>query len=169
MFSFFLVLFIHWSPVTYWASTDLRSSSFSVIYLLAISYCSWDFQGKNTEVVCHCLPQWTTFFQNILQNFPCMQCLSQCLLPWSRPLPTHTSTGDSWTLTEKFVSVSFGVTAPFPWVLVHRRFCLCPPRVCFPSPVLSSTIKSHCLPKSNFLGVLSPFARSPCWEVCCGS
>ena len=23
---------------------------------------------------------------------------------------------------------------PF-WVLVHSRFCVCPPRVCFPSPV----------------------------------
>ena len=32
-------------------------------------------------------------------------------------------------------SVSCGVTTPFSWVLVHTRFCLCPPRVCFPSPV----------------------------------
>ena len=30
--SFFLELFLHSSPVAYWASTDLRSSSFSVIY-----------------------------------------------------------------------------------------------------------------------------------------
>ena len=29
-------------------------------------------------------------------------------------------------------SVSCGVTAPFPWILVHTRFCLCPPTVCFP-------------------------------------
>ena len=36
--------------------------------------------------------------------------------------------------TGKSGSVSCGVTAPFSWVLVHR-FCLCPPRVCFPSPV----------------------------------
>ena len=28
------------------------------------SYCSWDSQGKNTEVVCHSLLQWTTFCQN---------------------------------------------------------------------------------------------------------
>ena len=27
------------------------------------SYCSWGFQGKNTEVVCHSLLQWTTFCQ----------------------------------------------------------------------------------------------------------
>ena len=29
--SFFLELFLHWSPVTYWAPTDLGSSSFSVL------------------------------------------------------------------------------------------------------------------------------------------
>ena len=29
-------------------------------------------------------------------------------------------------------SVSCGVTAHFSWVLVHTRFCLCPPRVYFP-------------------------------------
>ena len=30
------------------------------------------------------------------------------------------------------VWVSCGVTAPFSWVLVCRRFCLYPPRICFP-------------------------------------
>ena len=29
--SFFLELFLHWSPIAYWAPTDLRSSSFSVL------------------------------------------------------------------------------------------------------------------------------------------
>ena len=28
------------------------------------SYCSWGSRGKNTEVVCHSLLQWTTFCQN---------------------------------------------------------------------------------------------------------
>ena len=32
-------------------------------YLFAFSYCSWGSQGKNTEVVCHSLLQWTTFCQ----------------------------------------------------------------------------------------------------------
>ena len=31
IFSFFLELFLHWSPVVYWAPTDLGSSSFSVL------------------------------------------------------------------------------------------------------------------------------------------
>ena len=31
IFSFFLELFLHWSPVAYWAPTDLGSSSFSIL------------------------------------------------------------------------------------------------------------------------------------------
>ena len=61
--SFFLELLLHSSPVAYWAPTNLRSSSFSIL-----SFCPFilfmGFQGKNTEVVCHSLLQWTTFCQN---------------------------------------------------------------------------------------------------------
>ena len=32
-------------------------------------------------------------------------------------------------------SVSCGDTAAFSWLPVHTKFCLCPPRVCLPSPV----------------------------------
>ena len=60
--SFFLQLFLHWSPVAYWAPTDMGGSSL-MSYLFAFSYCSWGSQGKNTEVVCHSLLQWTTFCQ----------------------------------------------------------------------------------------------------------
>ena len=55
--------------------------------------------------------------------------------PASRPPPTHASAGDSWTFTGMSGSVSSGVTAPFYWVLMCTRFCSCPPRVYFPSPV----------------------------------
>ena len=34
-----------------------------VSYHFAFSHCSWRSQGKNTEVVCHSLLQWTTFCQ----------------------------------------------------------------------------------------------------------
>ena len=44
-----------------------------------------------------------------------------------------------------------------------------PSKSLFPQSCVSSAIKSHCLPKSNSLGVLSPFARSPGWEICCES
>ena len=57
-----LELFLHWSPVAYWAPTDPGSSP-SVSYHFAFSYCSWGSQGKNTEVVCHSLLQWTSFCQ----------------------------------------------------------------------------------------------------------
>ena len=55
--------------------------------------------------------------------------------PTLQQATTHTSTGDSRTLTGKSRSVSCEVTAPFSWVLVYARFCLCPSRVCFPSPM----------------------------------
>ena len=60
--SFFLELFLHWSPVAYWAPTDL-GISLSVSYHFAFSYCSWGSQGKNTEVVFHSLLQWTILCQ----------------------------------------------------------------------------------------------------------
>ena len=61
--SFFLELFLHSSPV---ASEHLLSWGvhLSVSYVFAFSYCSWDSQEKNTEVVCPSLLQWTTFCQN---------------------------------------------------------------------------------------------------------
>ena len=59
--SFFLELFLYWSPIAYWAPTDLGSCSFSVLF--TFSYCSWGSQGKNIEVVCLSLLQWTTFCQ----------------------------------------------------------------------------------------------------------
>ena len=46
--SFFLELFLHWSPVAYWAPTDLGSSSLSVLSF-SFSYCSWDSQGKKVK------------------------------------------------------------------------------------------------------------------------
>ena len=67
---------------------------------------------------------------DLLQKVPCTHCYTQCLQPCSRPPLTHASAGDSWTLMGKSGSVSCGVTAPFSWVLVHTRLCLCPPRVC---------------------------------------
>ena len=59
-------------------------------------------------------------------------------LPHSVPPTLHQSTADrasardSWTLMGKSGSVLCGVTAPFSWVLVYTKFCLCPLRVCFP-------------------------------------
>ena len=69
------------------------------------------------------------------------------------------SAGDSWTLPGKSGSVSFGVTAPFSCVLVHTRFCLCPPRVYFPVP---------CKFWRLYAGVNGDFQEGWCHShVCC--
>ena len=78
---------------------------------------------------------------------------TECPRPCSRPLPTHACARDSWALTGKSGSVSFGVTAPFSWVLVHTRFCFCSKSL-FLQFCVSSVFKSHSPPKSNALGVL---------------
>ena len=106
--------------------------------------------------------------ENLLQKELWPHCCVQCPWPCSRPLPTHASAGDSWTLTGKSGSVSCENTALFSWILVSTSFCLCPPSL-FPQSCGSSIIKSHWPQKSNSLGVLSPFTRSPGWEICCES
>ena len=108
------------------------------------------------------------FFVHSLRASSCTQgWCSQ--YPWlcDRPLLTHISSRDSWTFTGKSGSLSYGVTASFSCVLVCIRFCLCPPSM-FPQSCGSSMIQSHCPSKSNSLGVLSLFARSPGWGICCG-
>ena len=72
---------------------------------------------------------------DLLQKVPCMHCYTLCPQSCSRPPLTHVSAGDSWTLMGKSGSVFCGVTASFSWLLVCTRFCLCPPRVYFSSPV----------------------------------
>ena len=69
---------------------------------------------------------------DLLQKVPSTHCCTQCPQPCSRPLPTHISARDSWTLIGKSGSASCVVTAPFSWVPVHTGFCLCPLRVYFP-------------------------------------
>ena len=62
VFTLALEIMLHWSPVAYWAPTDLGSSSFSILSL-CLFILFMGFQSKNTEVVCHSLLQWTTFCQ----------------------------------------------------------------------------------------------------------
>ena len=56
--------------------------------------------------------------------------------------------------------------SPGSWL---HKVLFVPSKNLFPQFCVSSVIKSHCPPKSSSLGVLSPFARSPVWEICCGS
>ena len=50
---------------------------------------------------------------------------------------THDTDGDFWTLTGKSGSVSCGVTASFPWVLVHTVLFV-PSKSLFPQSCVSS-------------------------------
>ena len=99
-------------------------------------------------------------------TFPGYCC--QCLRPCAEPLLIHASTGDPPTLPAgSFGSVSCGVTAPFLWVLVCTRFCLCPPRVesLFP-PVLQKSYNQISLAfKVRFPGDSSSLCQIPGWEA----
>ena len=64
-------------------------------------------------------------------------CYCQCPLSHVEPLLTHTSMGDPPTLAGRSHSVSYGVTAPFPWAWHIQDFVSALHRysLCFPSPV----------------------------------
>ena len=74
---------------------------------------------------------------DLLQKVPCH---TQHPLPCSRPPPTHTSTGDSWTLMGKSGSVSCRVTAPFCWVLGMHKVLFVPFKSLFPQSCVNSGI-----------------------------
>ena len=70
----------------------------------------------------------------------------------------HASAGDSCIYTGKSSSVLCGDTAPFSWLLVHRRFCLCLQE--FVSPVLWKFCSQILLAsKVKFPGA----SQSLCW------
>ena len=87
---------------------------------------------------------------------------------------THGSALDSWTLLGKSGSVSCGVTAPFSWVLVHARYCVCPPRVNFPGLCkfcqLCGEVNGDLSKRANAIPMF-PAPRAPvpvavhCWHI----
>ena len=148
----------------FWLSLFMLSGVISPLFSSSILVTYWPgefiFQWGQTMIGVI-----TTSFRGLTPACRSSQdCCSQCLWPRDRLLSTHTSAGDSWTLTCKSDPVSCGFTAPFSCVLVHTAFCLCPPRMLPPS-CGSSVIKSHCPSKSDSLGVLCPFAGSLGWEI----
>ena len=50
-----------------------------------------------------------------------------------------------------------------------HKVLVVPSKSLFPQSCIMSVIKSHWSPKSDSLEVLTPFAKSPGWEICCGS
>ena len=81
----------------------------------------------------------------------------------SVPLPD--TPGHSWaSLGQSLV----GVIAPFSWIPVHTRFCLCPLESV--SPVLCKFCNQIPLAsKVKFPGSSQFIGRSPGWEICAGS
>ena len=69
--SFFLELFLHWSPVAYWAPTDLGSSSFSIL-----SFCLFILlMGFSRQEYCSGLP-FPSPVDHLLSELSTMTCPS---------------------------------------------------------------------------------------------
>ena len=75
--SFFLELFLHWSPVANWAPTDLESSSFSIL-----SFCLFIlFMRFSRQEYWSGLP-FPSPVDHILSDLSTMACPS-CITPWA--------------------------------------------------------------------------------------
>ena len=62
-----------------------------------------------------------------------------CPCSCGRPLLTLVSAGNPKSLTGRSCSICCGCHCSFPWVLVHRRFCLCPPSISVRYEILFQT------------------------------
>ena len=93
----------------------------------------------------------------------CVSAPAPMVSPCSESQLPHTSIGDPPTLAGSFGSVSYGVTAPFLWVLVHIEFCLCSSRLefLFPSVLWKSCNQILLAFKVRFSGNSFPFCRTP--------
>ena len=90
-----------------------------------------------------------------------------------RPLQQATADprlhGDSWTLNRQVgVKLLWGHCSILLGPGAHKVLFVSSKSL-FPQSCVISVIKSHWPPKSNSLGVLTPFAKSPGWKICCGS
>ena len=95
-------------------------------------------------------------------------CYCPCPCPCGRALPTQVSTEEPQILIGRSGSVSCGVTAHFTWFLVHTRFYCALQGSLFPLVLWNFCNQSCCPSKSDSLGIPSPFAKSPGWEVYVG-
>ena len=97
----------------------------SVSYLFAFSYCSWGSEGKNMEVVCHSLLQWTTFCQT---SPPWPVSLGLGIIPWlltlketfctcvGSPLSPNGGVGGA-EIPSSFIQTGFCPSLSLPWLL----------------------------------------------------
>ena len=120
-------------------------------------------------------PYYLTWGQTMVEvKVPCRHRCTQSPLPCSRPLPTHASARDSWTLTGKSGSVYCGVTAPFSWVLVCTGFICALQESVFQSCVsyggsmvglmVTSSKRAYAIPRSTALRAPA-LAAVHCWPI----
>ena len=108
--------------------------------------------------------------QLMLMNIPWDLCY-KCSCPHNEPQPTPASPGDPPRPVSRFSPGSYGVTA-LPWVPVHVKACVCPPRVesLFPQSCGGAlALKHHWLSKPNALGAPSPNTRPLGLGAWCGA
>ena len=108
-----------------------------------------------------------------------ISCLTTSNLPWfmvlySVPLTPQQTTINplcQWRLLGTHRKVWFSLLwGHWSFILgpgVHKVLFV-PLKSLFPQSCGSSVIKSYWPSESNSLDILNPFARSPCWEICCG-
>ena len=76
--SFFLELFLHWSPVAYWAPTDLGSSSFSIL-----SFCLFIlFMGFSRQEYWSGLPFPSPVYAVQIRSNVSLSCVRLLATPW---------------------------------------------------------------------------------------
>ena len=128
-------------------------------------------RDPSPQLICFSLVL-VSFPGNLLQKDLCPHCCFQYPWPHSRPLSTHASPetpGHSEARLGQFLVWSL-LLSPRSWCAQgFVFFFLVPSESLFPQSCGSSVVKFHWPPKSNSLGVLSSFAKFPCWEICCGS
>ena len=87
-------------------------------------------------------------------------CCCQWPHPCGEPLLTHSSTGELPTIASIFGSVSYGVTVPSPWILVHARFCALQEWSLFPPVLYKSNNQMLLIFKVGF-----PWLGSLMWSL----
>jgi len=105
---------------------------------------------------------------DLLQKVPCRHCCTQCPEPGAGHHWPTTPLGTPGHSQASLAQSLVGSLLLSPGFWCAQGF-VCASKSLFPQSCGSSVIKSPWLPKSNSLGVLSPFARYPVWEICCGS
>ena len=80
-----------------------------VPYRFAFSHCSWGFERKDTEKVCHSLLQWTTFCQN---SPPWPVCLGWPYRAWLIVSLSYTRLWSMWSVWLLFCDCGFHSICP---------------------------------------------------------